>query len=643
MSTVQTGDTIAVYRSGTLYKAPADMSTLQDTDIIVVGRGNTPYKCTFLDWKVSQTKPPIITSVTLADSPEAGRFTSGTFRSTVVMTEDGTPASTKGIKAYVEGTLKSHPQTSGIASVAGSVLTLTDATDISRFATGDAVTEVTAAGTAGDATGTVGAVDATAKTITLSATAGTWDVGSQVKGPLKTVMSRLSTDEIVNVVTTPGDGATGPGYHANAAVPAAGGYVYSNNFGARLGSALYAYRAGGNLLKSTDNGDSWSDQTVTGSMAGKEFNHLFSYKGALYASPATGGIHRSTDGASWTQASVTSTTMEAFCTYGGELYATSTAGIVKTTDGINWTNAGTLPSVPAANVGSLIITDNTRVIYRAVSDWYYQKGTGAWVKGAQPSPPYMAAFDGIRFWVGGSKWLKYGSDIAALVDHPQPPTSTYAVGGSVSGDSFIIFNYDSGITIYNRVTGARTGANPLTGHADIIAGFFDEATNTQYLLNASQGIVRLKFSTTTLTFKTDKNLAKMEAPDLVDQSDTLANGSIASVNSTAKTMTLAYSTGTWGPANTGKTVLTGPLIPAADVKLYCTLDASLNVTDLQSPDPGYTAVTGAGPYAVKFPATMPSGNPPDTDLPAGTTITTEVQATNSSGTVTKASNTVTPA
>ena len=34
MSTVQTGDTIAVYRSGTLYKAPADMSTLQDTDII---------------------------------------------------------------------------------------------------------------------------------------------------------------------------------------------------------------------------------------------------------------------------------------------------------------------------------------------------------------------------------------------------------------------------------------------------------------------------------------------------------------------------------------------------------------------------------------------------------------------------------
>jgi hypothetical protein len=38
-----------------------------------------------------------------------------------------------------------------------------------------------------------------------------------------------------------------------------------------------------------------------------------------------------------------------------------------------------------------------------------------------------------------------------------------------------------------------------------------------------------------------------------------------------------------------------------------------------------------------------SATTPDVDLPAGTTITTEVQATNSSGTVTKTSNTVTPA
>ena len=117
-------------------------------------------------------------------------------------------------------------------------------------------------------------------------------------------------------------------------------------------------------------------------------------------------------------------------------------------------------------------------------------------------------------------------------------------------------------------------------------------------------------------------------------------GTVGSIDATAKTMTLATSTGTWGPANTGKTVV-GPTKPAAHVKLYCKLDPTLNVTDLQSPDPGYTAVTGAGPYAVKFPATLPSGNPPDTDLPAGTQLTVEVQATNHAGTSIK-HQTITP-
>ena len=124
MSTVQTGDQIAVYRGSKLYHAPADMSTLQDTDIIVVGRGTKPYKCTFLDWKASQSKAPVIGGATLADSPEAGRFTSGTFATTVTMTDDGIPASTKKLKAYVEGTLKTASQTSAITQVNQTVMTV---------------------------------------------------------------------------------------------------------------------------------------------------------------------------------------------------------------------------------------------------------------------------------------------------------------------------------------------------------------------------------------------------------------------------------------------------------------------------------------------------------------------------------------
>jgi hypothetical protein len=128
----------------------------------------------------------------------------------------------------------------------------------------------------------------------------------------------------------------------------------------------------------------------------------------------------------------------------------------------------------------------------------------------------------------------------------------------------------------------------------------------------------------------------------------LPSGTVGSINTTAKTMTLATSSGTWGPVNAGHYVI-GPTKtgPAANVKLYCKLDAAGAVSDLQSVDPGFTAWTpaGTGPYTgtVTFPATLPSGAAPDTDLPAGTTITVEVQATNTAGTDSAKSNVLTPA
>jgi hypothetical protein len=126
------------------------------------------------------------------------------------------------------------------------------------------------------------------------------------------------------------------------------------------------------------------------------------------------------------------------------------------------------------------------------------------------------------------------------------------------------------------------------------------------------------------------------------------SGTVGSIDLAAKTMTLATSQGTWGPVNAGKYAMGFTRTsPAANVKLYCKLDAAGAVSDLQSADPGFTAWTpaGTGPYTgnVTFPATLPSGAAPDTDLPAGTTITVEVQATNTAGTDSATSNTVTPA
>jgi hypothetical protein len=129
---------------------------------------------------------------------------------------------------------------------------------------------------------------------------------------------------------------------------------------------------------------------------------------------------------------------------------------------------------------------------------------------------------------------------------------------------------------------------------------------------------------------------------------------VASVNIGAKQITVSAG-GKWKAADgtgdqaAGQDHLQLPTrtVPAANVKLYCKLDAAGAVSDLQSADPGFTAWTpaGTGPYTgtVTFPATLPSGADPDTDLPAGTTITVEVEASNTSGSDSAKSNTVTPA
>ena len=105
-------------------------------------------------------------------------------------------------------------------------------------------------------------------------------------------------------------------------------------------------------------------------------------------------------------------------------------------------------------------------------------------------------------------------------------------------------------------------------------------------------------------------------------------------------MLLSSSTGTWA-ANAGKYVI-GPEKPSASVRLYTVHDAAGAVSDLQSADPGYVTMTGSSPYTLTFPATFPTGNAPDVDLPAGTSITTEIQATNIAGTDVETSNTIVP-
>lgn len=77
--------------------------------------------------------------------------------------------------------------------------------------------------------------------------------------------------------------------------------------------------------------------------------------------------------------------------------------------------------------------------------------------------------------------------------------------------------------------------------------------------------------------------------------------------------------------------------------MYGIINSAGTVTDLTSVDPSFVNLGYLADNTITFPATLPSGNTPDVELSAGTTITVSAQFANSQGTVSATSNTVTPA
>jgi hypothetical protein len=449
--TVQTTDTFLVSRGGVLYKVTAanvnskvadgdillvnragvdyhitganfKAAAFQDADLYLVNRTGTDYKATGAEVKAILATAPVVVSVTLADSPQATRFTSATFASTVSLVE-GMPVSTKGIKAWVEGALKSAVLTDGITSV----------------------TSITAT-----------SVSVASGTATLNATP---------------------------------DGQLGTSRDPQAIVDGIVSLASSCRFAPGVGVEV----------------------TVTG---------VNIAAGSLLA-----GCYIISSGA----------------------------------DTVNNKYRWTLTEVNGSPVS---ITSSDPVLHSGIA-------------------------------CGVAK-LFLPSNVGAI-------TSFKCAFPAIPGSSTIVAGFDSGY---------------------------------------SESLSRL-------TFATNTGLAQLAAGDALTEVTSTgtagdATGTVGAVDVTATTITLAATAGTWDVGSKVKGPLKAPT-GGATVKMYCQLNAGLTVTDLQSADPGYTTVTGAGPYTLTWPATMPTGNPPDVDLPAGTSLTTEVQATNSVGTSTKTSNTITPA
>ena len=165
-------------------------------------------------------------------------------------------------------------------------------------------------------------------------------------------------------------------------------------------------------------------------------------------------------------------------------------------------------------------------------------------------------------------------------------------------------------------------------------------TPTMYMygFRVSGTIIVDRATKPTLTLSGTTNLSNLTVGLTVKGATSNATAVVLFVSGAALTIDQVSGTFQVGEALKFTKVMTG-------TTLYAVHNSSGAISTLQPIDPGFSVITGASPYShlLTFPATFPTGNAPDVDLPAGTTLKAEVEASNVAGTATVTSNTITPA
>jgi hypothetical protein len=610
MSTVQPTDKTLVNRAGTDYSAPADMSTVQDTDLLLINRSGTDYKCTFADWKASQVKAPDVNTVTLSDVAGGARFTNTAFPVSATMVEDGLPKSDKKLKAYVEGSIKTNPISGPITDVGPKPATYLIERSL-RFDGGASLTRATYAGTG---------------------TLALW-YRSDTPNTAQTIMTGAPP-------VTPGNIGWNF-YIATGVTPAA------------IGSSFKGYMADihfidGQTLTQADFRDATgAAKAFTGSYGTNGFRLAFNDNSTVAAL----GTDSSGNGRTWTvngisvTAGVGNDSLVDSPTYygtntgaGGEVRGTyailDPAGKQATTifsnGNLNYKN-------PAGSSDQVTI-----VGYEGVKKQYYEATAVLISSSAQ----YHYVGDNSCFYSSDGKISGLSGIVTTVAAYTAGDVLGFAV--TVGGVSKV---YKNGTLVYTSVTtthGAATGKPTINGFSNTEWELNFGQRPWAYPANATGFSPLVRVPDRVLTFANNSQLANFAAGDSVTEVGNGNNGvgTVKSVNVPGLTMTLEGLEPNWDVGSTVRGPLKAPA-GSSSVKLYCKLNAAGAVSDLQSTDPGFTAWTpaGTGPYTgtITFPSTLPTGNPPDTDMPAGTTLTVEVEASNATGSDSAKSNTITPA
>jgi len=148
----------------------------------------------------------------------------------------------------------------------------------------------------------------------------------------------------------------------------------------------------------------------------------------------------------------------------------------------------------------------------------------------------------------------------------------------------------------------------------------------------------------TLTVTNGADLSSLNVGDIVrppGETDPLKYSKIDSISSNGNGTTNVVVNG-FNDFAVGDVIESTASTGSATSTRFLVINAQGAITTHQVSDPGFVTQGPGASHTITFPATFPTGNSPDDELPSGTTIQVDVQAVNSEASDTYASNTLTP-
>lgn len=225
--------------------------------------------------------------------------------------------------------------------------------------------------------------------------------------------------------------------------------------------------------------------------------------------------------------------------------------------------------------------------------------------------------------------LYYSTNINTITLRLYKSTSDGAYWTLLRDDSY---PFTSGPGYYWETYGLAIGLNVKLFGLQTVSGS----------LGSVQWLLHTKVSDQTATITTASNLSAWSNTESIakqgDENNPAYRGVIANINYSNGSFKLITS-GEW---SAGDVVVSTARTTSTSVTKYLTIDSVGNVSDLVTSDPGYVSQGLGETHTITFPATLPSGNAPDTELPEGTTLQFQLQTTNGAGTDTAISNSLTP-